>query len=190
MREAFELLLNRGHHLGVAVAGIEHTDAAGKIDIAFAFNVPKFRVVRPGGKNLGDGTHAPRHRSLPTRLKLLIARHGHFSSDAGRSTAPVTFSMPSVLEPQHYELPKLIGDDRQNEQDADDHLLQVGLDLRQVHSILDKANEDGAEHDIAEPSYAAAQTHAADDARGDRVERHRGTYIGLSGFEPCRQQNA
>ena len=75
--------------------------------------------------------------------------------------------MPSVLEPQHHELPKLISDDRQNEQDADYHLLEVGLDLRQVHSILDEADEDGAQHDIAEPSYAAAQTHSADDACGD-----------------------
>ena len=47
-----------------------------------------------------------------------------------------------------YELPKLIGDDRQNQQDANHYLLEVGLDLRQVHSILDKTDEDGAEHHI------------------------------------------
>jgi hypothetical protein len=51
MREAFELLLNRRYHLGVAVAGIEHTDAAGKIDIAFAFNGLKFGVVALAAKS-------------------------------------------------------------------------------------------------------------------------------------------
>ena len=75
MGKAFELLLDRRHHLGVAMAAIEHTDAAGEIDIAFAFDVPKLGVVRLRSKDFRGRTHASRHRGLPTRQKFLIGRH-------------------------------------------------------------------------------------------------------------------
>ena len=94
-----------------------------------------------------------------------------------------------ILKPEHHELPKLIGDDRENKQDADRHLLEVGLDLREIHPVLNEADEDGAEHDIADAPDPAAQTHSADDACRDRIKWHRGADICLAGFKPRGQQS-
>jgi hypothetical protein len=47
--------------------------------------------------------------------------------------------------------------DREDKQDADHHLLEVGLDLREIHPVLDETDEDGAEHDIADAPDPAAQ---------------------------------
>ena len=44
----------------------------------------------------------------------------------------------------------MIGDDCEDKQDADHHLLEVGLDLREIHPVLNQSDEDGAEHDIAD----------------------------------------
>ena len=42
--EMIQLLGNRGDLLGMAMAGIDHGNAAAKVDVAFAFNVPDFGV--------------------------------------------------------------------------------------------------------------------------------------------------
>ena len=47
---------DRGHHLRVAVAGVEHGDAAGEIDIAPALDVPDLGILRAGGI---DGRRMP-----------------------------------------------------------------------------------------------------------------------------------
>ena len=43
----FELGGNRRDHLGMAMAGIEHGDAAGKIHIALTLDVPEFGALGP-----------------------------------------------------------------------------------------------------------------------------------------------
>ena len=40
VREFLHLLVDGRHHLGVAVAGVEHRDAAGEVDVALALHIP------------------------------------------------------------------------------------------------------------------------------------------------------
>jgi hypothetical protein len=44
MGEALELFFDRGNHGRMAMTGIEHGNAAGKIDIAVAFHIPHFGI--------------------------------------------------------------------------------------------------------------------------------------------------
>ena len=85
MGEALELLARRGHHLGVAVAGIEHRDAAGEVDIALALDIPDLGVLRPRGIDAGGAGHAPGNGLVTPIQQLRIRRHGHSSPEkAGR----------------------------------------------------------------------------------------------------------
>jgi hypothetical protein len=52
MGEALQLLMHRLHHLGMAVAGVQHGNAGGEVDIAAALDVPDLGVLRPVGENL------------------------------------------------------------------------------------------------------------------------------------------
>ena len=63
-----ELVFDRGHDLGVAVARIENGDATGKVNIASPLDIPDFGVFGFGNKDLmalsnasGDGGMAPAH---------------------------------------------------------------------------------------------------------------------------------
>ncbi len=49
MRIGLELTGDGRHHLGVAVAGVEHGDAAGEIHEAPPLNIPDFRTLGAGG---------------------------------------------------------------------------------------------------------------------------------------------
>jgi len=46
MGEFGHLTGNSRHHLGVAVPGVDHGDAGGKVDIAVALDIPDFAVER------------------------------------------------------------------------------------------------------------------------------------------------
>ncbi len=73
--EAFHLRLHRRHHFGVAVAGVEHADAAGEVDIALAFHVPQLGVLGSIGKYSVDVGGALSHRGLTPLHQLGIGRH-------------------------------------------------------------------------------------------------------------------
>src|SRR5688500_1917734 len=80
--------------------------------------------------------------------------------------------------------PELICDYGQYEQNAYDHGLQIAVDARQVHAVLHETDEDRSQDAAAQPAHPAPQAHPADDAGGDRFERHGGADVGLAGFEP------
>jgi transcriptional regulator with XRE-family HTH domain len=50
--EAIELRLDGLDHLGVAVAGVDHGDAGGEIDVAAAFDIPDLGILSPVGIDL------------------------------------------------------------------------------------------------------------------------------------------
>ena len=60
--EAVELRLHRFHHSGVAMAGVDHRDAAREIDIAAAFDVPDFGILGAVGIDLRRHADAARDR--------------------------------------------------------------------------------------------------------------------------------
>ena len=64
-------------HPGMAVAGVEHGDAAGKIDIAAALDVPQLGVFGAGGEDLGGGGDSARHGGQATGVQVSIGGHGH-----------------------------------------------------------------------------------------------------------------
>src|SRR5262249_61394960 len=67
---------------------------------------------------------------------------------------------PSVAQFRHQLLAELVSHYREDQQDADDDDLQIRIDARQVHPVLDDADEQRAEHDVAELAGAAAQAYA------------------------------
>jgi hypothetical protein len=60
VRVQIELRLHCRDHVRVAVAGVEHCDAASEVDVALAFHVPDFGVVGTRGKDLVRVAHAAR----------------------------------------------------------------------------------------------------------------------------------
>ena len=59
MGEFGHLAGDRRHHLGVAVPGIDHGDAGGKIDVAVALDIPDFAVERAIGIDLRHHPDTP-----------------------------------------------------------------------------------------------------------------------------------
>ena len=97
--EALFLRGHGGHHLGVAVAGVEHGDAAGEVHVAAAVDVPDLRVVRPVGERAGHGGDAPRHRRFAPLPKFGIARHAYGSFTSLPAAAVVS---PATLAARSY----------------------------------------------------------------------------------------
>jgi hypothetical protein len=52
VRVEVELLLDRLDHVGMAVTGVEHGDAAGKVHVSSAFHIPHFRILPAGNEDL------------------------------------------------------------------------------------------------------------------------------------------
>ena len=44
MAESFELLFNRVDNVGMIMAGIDNRNSGGEVNIAIAFDIPKFGV--------------------------------------------------------------------------------------------------------------------------------------------------
>ncbi len=75
MGERRHLRRHRGHHFRVAVAGVQHRDAAGKVDVAFALDIPQLGVFGAGGE---DGVADPdpaRHGGEAAVHQLLVRAH-------------------------------------------------------------------------------------------------------------------
>jgi hypothetical protein len=62
----------------MAMAGIEHGDAAGKIDIALALDIPDLSVFGALCVNLKSVANTPRHRIRPPFSPFSIAGHAGF----------------------------------------------------------------------------------------------------------------
>ncbi len=75
VREALGLLGHRRHHLGVAVAGVEHGDAAGEVDVAAALDVPDLGVLGALGIDRGRVADAARHGGVAAGEQLGIGGH-------------------------------------------------------------------------------------------------------------------
>ena len=60
----------------MAMTGIENRNSPGKIDIAFAFNVPYFAVQRPCGNHWGR-VPDPTHDGIPAALEDRSVRGFH-----------------------------------------------------------------------------------------------------------------
>ncbi|CCM83379.1 Uncharacterised protein [Klebsiella pneumoniae] len=75
MRQLFQLVFDGGDNLRMQVAGIEHRDTAGKIEIFPAFHVPHPAVLRAFGEDRVDLADAARDRVAATRHHCFIAVH-------------------------------------------------------------------------------------------------------------------
>ncbi len=67
--ETGHLLADRRHHLRVQVAGIEHRDAAGEIDVGLAFGVPHAGVLRALDEAWQQSGHAAHDSLFPALLQ-------------------------------------------------------------------------------------------------------------------------
>ncbi|MNQ55387.1 hypothetical protein D3C85_694810 [compost metagenome] len=80
--ELLELLAHGGDHLGVVVAGVEHGDAGGKVDVAVALHVPQLGVLGPVDEDRQQGADALYHGRFTAGLPGLVT---HLYSPSGAS---------------------------------------------------------------------------------------------------------
>jgi hypothetical protein len=76
VRVAVELVLHGLHHGGVAVAGVQDGNAAGKVDVALALNVPDLAVLGAVDEDLVRMAHAARNSGFTARIEGGIAGQG------------------------------------------------------------------------------------------------------------------
>ena len=88
----------------------------------------------------------------------------------------------------HHPIAHLVKDDREDQQDAQEHHLHVGADLRKVHPVLDQHDEKAAQNHVLDPANPAAQGHPGNDAGGDGFKRNCAAKVGLSAFDTRGQQ--
>jgi hypothetical protein len=72
MGQLFQLVLHGGDNLRMQMAGIEHRDTAGKIEIFPAFDVPHPAVLRAFGEDRVDLADAARTASLRRAIIALL----------------------------------------------------------------------------------------------------------------------
>ncbi len=82
-----ELVLHRGQHARVAMAGVEHGDAGREVDVAPALDIPDFGVLGPrriDGEGVG---YAPGDAGLPTCVQGGVGGHRELRRKIARSVA-------------------------------------------------------------------------------------------------------
>ena len=67
--KASSCVAHRRDHLGMAVAGVEHGDAAGEVDVAVAVDVPELGTFGALGKDRIGGADAARNGRDPAGLE-------------------------------------------------------------------------------------------------------------------------
>src|SRR5262245_55898566 len=92
-----------------------------------------------------------------------------------------------IFDAQENAMAQPVCHDGEEQQDADHDRLHVVVDMGEIHTILDEANEHRTKNAIAEPTCPAAKTYTPDDAGGYRIKWQRRADIGLAGLESCRQ---
>ncbi len=70
--EFFQLLAHRCHHFRMVVAGVEHGDAGGKVDVAVALHIPQLGILRTVDKDRQQGADAVDHGRFAARLPRLV----------------------------------------------------------------------------------------------------------------------
>jgi hypothetical protein len=75
MREQLRLRRDGGHHLRMAVPGVDDGDARGEIDEALTVGVPNFRILGLGNVD-AFGAHAVGDGRRFTSLQICRFRHG------------------------------------------------------------------------------------------------------------------
>ena len=110
VRQLAELRLHGSDHLRVQVAGVEHGDAAGEVDVLAAFHVPHGGVLRTLGEdrvNLPDPARHGGHAALHQRFVALAhgrphsPRHRYFSS----RYSSMPYLLPSRPRPEAFTPP-------------------------------------------------------------------------------------
>ena len=76
VRVQLELCLDRGDHVRMTVAGVQHRNAAGKVDVALCFDVPQLRVAAARDEDLVGLADAPRHGGMPTSHERGVREEG------------------------------------------------------------------------------------------------------------------
>jgi hypothetical protein len=71
-----ELLLHRCHDARVHMAGVEHRNATGKVDVATALDVPELGVLSPLDIDAGRIGHAASHCGTAAAVQIGIGCHG------------------------------------------------------------------------------------------------------------------
>ena len=74
VREAIDLRLDGADQGGVAMTGIEHRNAAGKVDVSLAFHVPDFGVFATVNEDLVAVAHAARYGGFAARKQGGVVR--------------------------------------------------------------------------------------------------------------------
>ena len=64
-------------HRRVAMTGVQHGDAAGEIDVAFAFDVPQLSIGGPISIDRERIGHATWYRGDTALMEFGIGRHRH-----------------------------------------------------------------------------------------------------------------
>ena len=85
--EGVELFLHRRDHLRVAVAGVEHGDAAGEVDEALAVAIPELGAFGALGKDRIGSSDPARDGRGPAGLERCIAGHGNPSQRCRRQAS-------------------------------------------------------------------------------------------------------
>ena len=75
MSEPLRLLGHGRHHLGMAVTGVQHGDAAGEVDIAPALDVPDLGILGARGIDRGGVADAARDGGIAAGEQLGIGGH-------------------------------------------------------------------------------------------------------------------
>ncbi len=95
-----QLRLDRGDHIRVAVARVEHGNAAGKIDITLAFDVPDLGIVGTGGKDLVGVADAAGHRGVAPRHQRGIGLRGQVGVSIAMHGVNLKFQSGIVPQPR------------------------------------------------------------------------------------------
>ena len=96
--EALHLFARRRHDSRVAMAGVQHRDAAGEIDVAGALDVPHLGVQRALGVGVGGVAEGPRHGRVAAGEQVGVCGHGRASS---RVIAPLCAASWAAKTPRH-----------------------------------------------------------------------------------------
>ena len=76
------LRLGGGHDRRVTVAGVEHGDAAGEVDVAVALDIPELGILGAGGKDRRGRGDATRHGGFAAGEQGGVGLAGHGAGDA------------------------------------------------------------------------------------------------------------
>src|SRR5262249_45937138 len=87
MAERLQLLLHGGNDLRMQMAGVDHGDAGGEVDVALAVFAPDLGVLRPLGVYCSRVSDTSRHGRYSALMKLCRTWHVEFRLPSSKSLA-------------------------------------------------------------------------------------------------------